>query len=205
MTEHTDELEKRTKKIREQMGGKSRLEKMESEGKPNIRQHIDAILDEGTFQEIGTFSRSLREEDRETTPGDGKIGGEGEIDGRPVAIAGDDITVKRGSSSIVGSRKTSRLYERALNMGFPYVYFGETGGGRIPDLIGAEGISDAMPFTTAEKLLAQYMLLASSVSGERRCRSNDWPQTRYEQKAIREERTPAFLEYQRCEASIPIV
>ncbi len=145
MTEHTDELEKRTKKIREQMGGKSRLEKMESEGKPNIRQHIDAILDEGTFQEIGTFSRSLREEDRETTPGDGKIGGEGEIDGRPVAIAGDDITVKRGSSSIVGSRKTSRLYERALKMGFPYVYFGETGGGRIPDLIGAEGISDAMP------------------------------------------------------------
>ena len=145
MTEHTDELEKRTKKIREQMGGKSRLEKMESEGKPNIRQHIDAILDEGTFQEIGTFSRSLREEDRGTTPGDGKIGGEGEIDGRPVAIAGDDITVKRGSSSIVGSRKTSRLYERALKMGFPYVYFGETGGGRIPDLIGAEGISDAMP------------------------------------------------------------
>ena len=145
MTEHTNELEKRTKKIREEMGGKSRLEKMESEGKPNIRQHIDAILDEGTFQEIGTFSRSLREEDRETTPGDGKIGGEGEIDGRPVAIAGDDITVKRGSSSIVGSRKTSRLYERALKMGFPYVYFGETGGGRIPDLIGAEGISDAMP------------------------------------------------------------
>ena len=145
MTEHTDELGKRTKKIREQMGGKSRLEKMEREGKPNIRQHIDALLDEGTFQEIGTFSRSLREEDRETTPGDGKIGGEGEIDGRPVAIAGDDITVKRGSSSIVGSRKTSRLYERALKMGFPYVYFGETGGGRIPDLIGAEGISDAMP------------------------------------------------------------
>ena len=63
MTEHTDELEKRTKKIREQMGGKSRLEKMESEGKPNIRQHIDAILDVGTFQVISTFSRSLREED----------------------------------------------------------------------------------------------------------------------------------------------
>ena len=30
-------------------------------------------------------------------------------------------------------------------MGFLYVYFGETGGGRLPDLIGAEGISDAMP------------------------------------------------------------
>ena len=30
-----------------------------------------------------------------------------------------------------------------------------------------------------------------------RSRSNDWPQTRYEQKAIREGRPPAFLEYQR--------
>ncbi len=92
------------------MGRKSRLDKMEREDKPNIGQHIDAILDVGTFQVISTFSRSLREEDRETTPGDGKIGGEGEIDGRPVAIAGDDITVKRGSSSIVGSIKAGRLY-----------------------------------------------------------------------------------------------
>ena len=71
---------------------------MAKESKPNIREHIDTILDKGTFQEIGTFSRSLREEDREPTPGDGKIGGEGKISGRPVAVAGDDITVKRGSS-----------------------------------------------------------------------------------------------------------
>ena len=92
------------------MGGKSQLDKIETEGEPNIGQHIDAILDAVTFQLIGTFSRSLREEDGETTPGDGKIGGEGEIDGLPVAIAGDDLTVKRGSSSIVGLRKASRLY-----------------------------------------------------------------------------------------------
>ena len=145
MTEKTTDIKDKAAKIREQMGGLDRLKKMKSEGKPNIREHINSILDEDTFAEIGTFSRSLREEDRDTTPGDGKIGGEGKIDGRPVAVVGDDITVKRGSSSIVGSRKTSRLYQRALKMGFPYVYFGETGGGRIPDLIGSEGISDAMP------------------------------------------------------------
>ena len=83
-----------------------------------------------------------------STPGDGKIGGEGTIDGRPVAIVGDDITVKRGSSSIVGSRRIARLYERALERGTPFVYVGETGGGRIPDLIGAEGISDVAPSST---------------------------------------------------------
>jgi acetyl-CoA carboxylase carboxyltransferase component len=34
--------------------------------------------------------------------------------------------------------------ERALERGMPYVYIGETGGGRIPDLIGSEGIAEAM-------------------------------------------------------------
>lgn len=145
MSDPTDNLHERATKIRQEMGGAERVERMHAQGKPTIRDHIDALLDADSFRELGTFSRSLRSEDRATTPGDGKIGGEGNIDGRPVAIAGDDITVKRGSSSIVGSRKTGRIYQRAVEMGMPYVYFGETGGGRIPDLIGSEGISDAMP------------------------------------------------------------
>jgi acetyl-CoA carboxylase carboxyltransferase component len=87
----------------------------------------------------------MRQEDRHNTPGDGKVGGEGRVEGRSVSVAGDDITVKKGSSAIVGSRRLARLYERALERGMPYVYFGETGGGRIPDLIGAEGISDVAP------------------------------------------------------------
>ena len=62
-------------KIREQMGGKSRLDKMEREGKPNIGQHIDAILDAGTFQVISTFSRSLREEDGKPHRATAKLAG----------------------------------------------------------------------------------------------------------------------------------
>ncbi len=145
MSDVTDDMKRRAEAIRRDMGGAERVKSMHAEGKPTIRDHVDAFLDDGSFRELGTFSRSLRMEDRATTPGDGKIGGEGLVDGRPVAVSGDDITVKRGSSSVVGSRKTSRLYQRAVEMGMPYIYFGETGGGRIPDLIGSEGISDAMP------------------------------------------------------------
>ncbi|MBT6277422.1 MAG: hypothetical protein HOI95_25230 [Chromatiales bacterium] len=145
MSDPIDDLHERAKTIREEMGGAQRVERMRADGKPTIRGHIDALLDAGSFRELGTFSRSIRHEDRANTPGDGKIGGDGLIDGRPVAVVGDDITVKRGSSAIVGSRKTSRLFKRAVEMGMPYVYFGETGGGRIPDLIGAEGIADAVP------------------------------------------------------------
>ena len=113
------EMQARAEVIRRDMGGASKVRAMEDEGDRTIRQHIDAFLDDGSFREIGTFSRSLRPEMRDTTPGDGKIGGHGSVDGRPVAVFGDDITVLRGSSSIVGTRKETRLYDRALTMGIP--------------------------------------------------------------------------------------
>lgn len=133
----------RATRIRADMGGAEKVAALHAEGQKTIRDHIDAFLDPGSFRELGTFSRSMRLADRDTTPGDGKIGGHGTADGRPVAVFGDDITVKRGSSSLVGGRKEHRLYERALAMGIPLVHFGQTGGGRIPDLIGSEGISEA--------------------------------------------------------------
>ncbi len=141
-----DPMEDRTARaarIRTDMGGADKVAALHAEGQKTIRDHIDAFLDPGSFRELGTFSRSMRLADRASTPGDGKIGGHGTAEGRPVAVFGDDITVKRGSSSLVGGRKEHRLYERALAMGIPLVHFGQTGGGRIPDLIGSEGISEA--------------------------------------------------------------
>lgn len=137
------DMQRRAGIIRSEMGGRAKVEAMAAEGVKTVRDHIDGFLDSGTFREIGTFTRSMRLEDRDRTPGDGKIGGHGNVDGRPVAVFGDDITVLRGSSSEVGGRKEIRLYERATAMGIPLVHFGQTGGGRIPDLIGAEGISEA--------------------------------------------------------------
>lgn len=140
--DRTAELHARADRIRNEMGGSDKLSKMADEGDRTIRQHIDGLLDSGSFREIGTFSTSIRPDERGKTPGDGKIGGHGTVDGRPVAVFGDDITVYRGSSSIVGTRKEHRLYERAMAMGTPIVHFGETGGARIPDTMGAEGISE---------------------------------------------------------------
>ncbi len=140
--DRTSDLRARAERVRSEMGGVEKVAKMSDEGDRTIRQHIDSFLDDDSFREIGTFSRSLRVEERTKTPGDGKIGGQGTVDSRPVAVFGDDITVYRGSSSIVGTRKEHRLYERAMAMGIPIVHFGETGGARIPDTMGAEGISE---------------------------------------------------------------
>jgi acetyl-CoA carboxylase carboxyltransferase component len=137
------DLHARAERIRTEMGGPEKIARLHDAGDATIREHIDAFVDPGSFQELGTFSRSLRVEDRSSTPGDGKIGGHATVDGRQVVVFGDDVTVRRGSSSVVGGRKLLRLEKRAIDMGIPIVHFGQTGGGRIPDLIGSEGISDA--------------------------------------------------------------
>src|SRR3954470_22257106 len=112
MSEEPDPVEalrRRRAAVRDQMGGAHRIERLHARGERTIREHIDGLLDPGTFDEVGTFVRSARPEDFETTPGDGKVGGHGAVDGRPVTVAGDDVTVKRGSSSVMGSVRLKRL------------------------------------------------------------------------------------------------
>jgi len=143
--EHAARLRAQAAQIREHLGGADKVARIHAAGRLTIRERIDRLLDPGSFMEIGTFARSARAEDRDDTPGDGKVGGLGRIDGRPVAVAGDDITVKRASSSLVGGRRLHRIFDTAHKDGHPIVYFGETGGGRIPDTLGSEGFVEVAP------------------------------------------------------------
>jgi acetyl-CoA carboxylase carboxyltransferase component len=145
VTRSVDDFRARRDRVRTDMGGSERVAALREAGRWTVRERIAALLDNDTFVELGTFSRSSRVADHATTPGDGKIGGHGRIGGRPVTIGGDDVTVKRGSSSLIGSRKLDRLYEQALAAGNPLVYLGEAGGARIPDTMGAEGFTSLPP------------------------------------------------------------
>ena len=138
-------LRARREAVRRDMGGAERVERLHARGEHTVREHIDGVLDPGSFEEVGTFVHSARAEDAEATPGDGKIGGHGTIDGRPVTVAGDDITVKRGSSSVMGGERLRRLFAHAARCGHPIVYFGATGGARIPDSLGSAGFAQVSP------------------------------------------------------------
>jgi acetyl-CoA carboxylase carboxyltransferase component len=140
-----ERFNERREVIRREMGGIERIAKLHAGGRRTIRDRIEAFVDPGSFEELGTFSRSENPLDAASTPGDGKIGGHATVDGRPVTVIGDDITVKRGSSSVVGGARVERLFEHALKMGNPFVCFGETGGARIPDTIGGEGFLKVTP------------------------------------------------------------
>jgi len=115
------DLAERAEKIRTEMGGVERIARIHERGGHTIRERIDALVDPGSFRELGRFARSADPADRENTPGDGKIGGHARLDGRPVVVFGDDITVRQGSSSLVSMRKEDRLVDHALLHGTPIV------------------------------------------------------------------------------------
>jgi acetyl-CoA carboxylase carboxyltransferase component len=133
-------------RIRREMGGAERIARLHDAGRRTAREHIDGLLDRGSFHEIGTFARSENPEHHDATPGDGKICGHGTVDGRAVTVAVDDATVKRATSSLVGARKLQRVYEQAVQGGNPFVYVGETGGARLPDSLSAVGYSSEPVF-----------------------------------------------------------
>jgi methylmalonyl-CoA decarboxylase subunit alpha len=139
------EMRQRAEAIRSEMGGRGRIDALHAVGKLTVRERLDGLLDPGSFREVGTFTHSERAADAPVTPGDGKIGGWGTIDGRPVVAAGDDVTVKHASSSAIGGRKLKRLFESATHDGMPFVFFGQTGGARIPDMMGSAGFAGIGP------------------------------------------------------------
>jgi acetyl-CoA carboxylase carboxyltransferase component len=163
------DLRRRRARIREQMGGAERIARLHERGERTVREHIDALLDPGSFDEHGTFAHSARAEDADVTPGDGKIGGHGTIAGRPVTVAGDDVTVRRGSSSPVGGKKLRLLSAHALRCGQPLVYFGATGGARIPDSLGSAGFAQVSPgvelFARRRRIPVATVIVGDSFGG----------------------------------------
>lgn len=122
------------RKIRTDMGGSGKIEKIHKAGRLTVREFITMLVDPDSFAEIGTFVAEPREgQDFWALPGDGIIGGLASISGRPVSVCGYDDTVRRGTNGPRGSRKLDRLYELALHQGIPFVILAQSSGGRLPE------------------------------------------------------------------------
>ena len=100
------ELQLRRKKAL-QLGGEERLKRHHEQGKLTIRERIDTLLDKNTFLEIGQLTgEAVWEEGRfkDITPAP-YVMGLGKINGRWVALGGEDFTVRGGSSAGLARRK----------------------------------------------------------------------------------------------------
>ncbi|MBA3303450.1 MAG: methylmalonyl-CoA carboxyltransferase, partial [Acidimicrobiia bacterium] len=82
------------------MGGPEKVERQHASGKLTVRERIDALLDTGSFHEVGALAGRARYEGTELsefTPANFVLG-RGLIEGRPVVVGGDDFTVRGGAA-----------------------------------------------------------------------------------------------------------
>ena len=138
--EKVNEHEARRRKA-EAMGGADKVAKRQQQGFLNARERVDRLLDPASFHESGLFGVSYIKEMRDETPGDGKVCGFGEVDGRPVGVVSYDFTVKGSSSSATNNKKMSHIKDIGAKRGFPVVFLSESTGIRMPDAMG-EGMGN---------------------------------------------------------------
>jgi acetyl-CoA carboxylase carboxyltransferase component len=90
----------------EKLGGSDAVRKHHEQGRLTIRERIAGVVDPGSFQEVGKLTGQGRYEGSTVTgvtPAP-YVMGLASIDGRPVAVGGEDFTV-RGGTSWSGDRK----------------------------------------------------------------------------------------------------
>jgi acetyl-CoA carboxylase carboxyltransferase component len=143
MDELIKDLEKRREKAKK-MGGPAKINIQHDRGHLTARERVDNLVDPGTFLEFGMLNISDWPGMEEKTPADGQVSGIGKVDGRHAVIEATDKTVCAGAEGLVYMRKARVMHEYALKRGFPLFHLGEGGGLRMPDGMGADGISDRM-------------------------------------------------------------
>jgi acetyl-CoA carboxylase carboxyltransferase component len=90
----------------EALGGAEAVAKHHERGRLTIRERVTALVDKGSFQEVGTLTGQGKYDGARLTGVQPApyVMGLANIDGRPVAVGGEDFTI-RGGSSWSGDRK----------------------------------------------------------------------------------------------------
>ena len=113
------------------MGGPEKIAKQHSRGKLTCRERLAKFFDDGAFVEIGLHGTQMGMGDDERTAADAVVTGWGKVNGRMVAAAAYDFTVKGGSIGFTGETKVTRMRELALRCRMPMVWFIDSAGARI--------------------------------------------------------------------------
>ena len=115
-------------------GGEEGVSRQHNYGKLTVRERIDAIADPGSFREHGQLAGAAyldEEGELESFTPANYVVGLGKIEGRSVAIGGEDFTLKGGSPSASGLRKSVYAEHLAVDYKVPLVRFLEGGGGSV--------------------------------------------------------------------------
>lgn len=107
--------------------------KRDEAGRSTPRQRINALLDEGSFVEVGALGKTPGDPD--AIYSDGVVTGYGRINGRPVCIYAHDKTVYGGSVGVTFGQKVCEIMDMAIKIGCPVIGLQDSGGARIQDAV----------------------------------------------------------------------
>ncbi len=117
-------------------GGPKRVEAQHAKGKLTARERIEALLDEGSFEEWDMFVEHRSSDfgmGEQKIPGDGVVTGWGTIQGRLVFVFSQDFTVFGGSLSEAHAEKICKIMDQAMQVGAPVIGLNDSGGARIQE------------------------------------------------------------------------
>ncbi len=130
-----EELRKR-QGFADKMGGADKVKRQKERGKLTARQRLSALLDPGSFREIGkTAGKGLYDEkgDLSSAQPSNFIFGRGRIHERPVVATADDFTVRGGAADAAIHRKFVMAEQMAHELRLPLLRMidGTGGGGSV--------------------------------------------------------------------------
>lgn len=126
------DLEARLEKAQDP-GSERARKKRDDAGRTTPRQRIAALVDPGSFVEIGALGKTPGDPD--ATYSDGVVTGYARVDGRPVVIYAHDKTVYGGSVGVTFGRKVVEVMDMAIKIGCPVIGIQDSGGARIQDAV----------------------------------------------------------------------
>src|SRR5580658_11079209 len=124
---------RRRRDLAERMGGPDKIRRQHEAGRLTVRERLAALLDQGSFQEIGTLAGAA------VYDGEGELAdfmaanfvtGTGRLDGRKVVVGADDFTIRGGAADAAIAGKQIFAEQLASELRLPIVRLVEgTGGG----------------------------------------------------------------------------
>ncbi|KOV80311.1 acyl-CoA carboxylase subunit beta [Nocardia sp. NRRL S-836] len=151
-------------------GSARAVEKQHAKGKKTARERIDLLLDPGSFVELDELARHRSTnfgQERNRPYGDGVVTGYGTVDGRPVCVFSQDVTVFGGSLGEVYGEKIVKVMDLAIKTGRPIIGINEGGGARIQEGVVSLGLYGEI-FTRnvrASGVIPQISLIMGSNAG----------------------------------------
>jgi propionyl-CoA carboxylase beta chain len=158
---------RRRESLAEQMGGPEKLARQHSRGKMDARARLAALVDPGSFREIGKIAGKAAYDDNGELAGVTPapfLFGRAAINGRPVVATADDFTIRGGAADAGISRKMVQAEKMAHELRLPIVRMidGTGGGGSVKTLeqIGATYIPAVPGWSDVVKNLETVPVIA---------------------------------------------